>query len=319
MAVENITNKKFIDGAGAGYLWTLIKNRFNSKLDEVVAANDSISVSNDNEISVRISAQTGNAIQLINTGAYRGLYVSQASGGSGGNNDSYAIVQDASSGDYAAVYRLKKYENGEGTGTDVGVINIPKDMVVQGGAVETKTTIGEWGEAGTYIHLILANADNTNLYIPVDSLIEYVTSGSQIGDTVMVTVDPATHEITAEVADNSIDGSKLTLELRSQLAAIGNAVQSVSEGSTNGTISVDNTDVAVHGLGSAAYTNANAYDASGAADAVLGASNDTAATITVYGVKQYASDAYSAIIAMTNAEIDSAIAAVDPSANGQSF
>ena len=47
------------------------------------------------------------------------------------------------------------------------------------------------------------------------------------------------------------------------------AVQDVSEGSTNGTVSVDGTDVAVHGLGSAAYTASTAYDAAGTAAGLL--------------------------------------------------
>ena len=42
----------------------------------------------------------------------------------------------------------------------------------------------------------------------------------------------------------------------------------ITTGSENGTISVDGSNVAVMGLGSAAYTNAGAYDASGAAAAV---------------------------------------------------
>ena len=37
------------------------------------------------------------------------------------------------------------------------------------------------------------------------------------------------------------------------------AVQSVTEGTTNGTINVDNTEVSVHGLGTAAFTDATAY------------------------------------------------------------
>ena len=49
------------------------------------------------------------------------------------------------------------------------------------------------------------------------------------------------------------------------------AVKTVAEGVTNGTIAVDGTDVAVHGLGSAAYTNSNAY-----ATAAQGAKADTA-------------------------------------------
>ena len=45
----------------------------------------------------------------------------------------------------------------------------------------------------------------------------------------------------------------------------------VTEGSTNGTIAVNSSDVAVHGLGSAAYENATAFDAAGAAEAASGA------------------------------------------------
>ena len=51
----------------------------------------------------------------------------------------------------------------------------------------------------------------------------------------------------------------------------GSAVQSVVEGSTNGTVSVDGTDVAVHGLGTAAYTAASDY-----ATAAQGALADSA-------------------------------------------
>ena len=40
------------------------------------------------------------------------------------------------------------------------------------------------------------------------------------------------------------------------------------EGATNGTVKFNNTEVKVHGLGSAAYTDAGAYDAAGAAGAV---------------------------------------------------
>ena len=57
---------------------------------------------------------------------------------------------------------------------------------------------------------------------------------------------------------------------RAAANAAGNAVQSVAEGSTNGTVSVDGTDVAVHGLGSAAYTDSTAYDASGTAAGLVG-------------------------------------------------
>ena len=48
-------------------------------------------------------------------------------------------------------------------------------------------------------------------------------------------------------------------------------VNSVTEGSANGTIAVNGADVNVHGLGSAAYTNAAAYETAGAAAAAVAA------------------------------------------------
>lgn len=75
----------------------------------------------------------------------------------------------------------KRY-NIKQTATSLDVnIDIPKDMVVKSGTVETKDAAGAWGEAGTYLHLVLANATEDDIYINVDSLIEYVTSGFQSG------------------------------------------------------------------------------------------------------------------------------------------
>ena len=84
----------------------------------------------------------------------------------------------------------------------------------------------------------------------------------------------------------------------------------VEKGTTNGTISVDGDDVEVKGLGSAAYTNADAYDEKGAASAVLGTAADGADVATVYGVK--------AAIAATNTEVGKKIDATKISAIGKS-
>ena len=45
----------------------------------------------------------------------------------------------------------------------------------------------------------------------------------------------------------------------------------IVEGATNGTLAVNGTDVAVHGLGSAAYTDSTAYDAAGTAQGLIAA------------------------------------------------
>ena len=54
-------------------------------------------------------------------------------------------------------------------------------------------------------------------------------------------------------------------------------------GSTDGSIAINGTDIAVHGLGSAAYANSSAFDTAGSASTVLGTQSDTTSSITVYG------------------------------------
>jgi len=59
-----------------------------------------------------------------------------------------------------------------------------------------------------------------------------------------------------------VNGDKLAIDSEKNVDIL------IAEGSANGTISVNDKDVAVHGLGSAAYTESTAYDAAGAAATV---------------------------------------------------
>lgn len=111
----------------------------------------------------------------------------------------YDLKKAENSGEYAAVYRLTK------DGTEIGdAINIPKDMMVQSGEVKDLEAgvAGEGKPAGTYIVLTLANSANDKIYIPADSLVEYVGGG--VTDTITVEVDKTTHEVTASINSNSI-------------------------------------------------------------------------------------------------------------------
>lgn len=68
----------------------------------------------------------------------------------------------------------------------------------------------------------------------------------------------------------------------------------LATGTTNGTVSFNGTEVAVKGLGSAAYTESSAYDAAGTAagvqTAVIGTSGDQSSAITIYGTRKYAEE-----------------------------
>ena len=157
-------------------------------------------------IGVKVDPVAGNALSV----SASGLKVTIPSA------DTYGLVKDETAGDYAAVYHLTK--NGANFGD---AINIPKDMVVSSGSVETNPT-GK--PAGTYLVLVLANATSDKIYIPVDSLIEYVTSGSSATDMVVVDVS-ADHKVTATITDGKITLAKLDADVKASLAKADSALQ----------------------------------------------------------------------------------------------
>lgn len=119
-------------------------------------------------------------------------------------------VTNPASSDYAQVYEFKQL------GKTIGTINIPKDMVVQSGTVETKTTSGDWGEAGTYLHLVLANAANSSIYINVGDLIEYVSAGSGENDAIQISIS-ADHKVSASVKNGSITLAMLASGVQTEI------------------------------------------------------------------------------------------------------
>lgn len=204
------------------------------------------------------------------------------------------------------------YDNGhlyEGStsGTDV-----TEEIKGEGGTATS-------ADAGKYIKLTIANSSGDHLWIAAKDLVDIYTAqqnatqvqlaidnnnvisativaGSigttELADSAVTAAKLATDAVTtAKIVDEAVTEGKLSQAVQAKLnASVG--VTAVAEGTTNGTVSVttDGTtaDVAVHGLGSAAYTASTAYDAAGAADAVLGSASDTSTDITVYGARAYA-------------------------------
>ena len=241
------------------------------------------------KIQVQISKDSNNALSLATDGLK--VVVPDVT------HPEYTIVEDKTSTDYSAVYHLTK------DGVNVGAaINIPKDMVVKSGTVETNPA-GK--PAGTYLVLTLANATEDKIYINVGDLIEYVTAGDSPDGMVIVSVSDD-HKVTATLGDASITEAKLTKAVTDKLVKAVSAVQSVTESTINGNISVDGTDVPVHGLQDAAYatvvslnTTAQGY-ATAVQTALTGTSTDNSDAATIAGAKKYADEKASA--AKTGAE-----------------
>ena len=159
-------------------------------------------------------------------------------------------------------------------GSTVGTIDIPKDLVVSSGSVVAGTWTGNsFAENASgkdqAIKLVIAN-QTTPIYINVAKLVDIYTAKKNATQ-VQLAIDSATNEISASIVAGSITSTELDSATNDLLAKAGTAVQSVTEGSTNGTILVDGKSVAVHGLKSAAYK-----DSSDFATADQGAKADSA-------------------------------------------
>ncbi len=169
----------------------------------------------------------------------------------------------------------KSYQIKQG-GVTVGTIDIPKDMVVSSGAVEVNPS----GQApGTYIVLTLANATSDKIYVNVATLVDIYVA-EQSATQVQLTINPVSREISAaivagsisaaelaanavttvKIADGNVTKAKLESTVQTSLDKADSALQpsDITTGGANGTIAVKGADVAVKGLGTAAYTTVGA-------------------------------------------------------------
>lgn len=188
-------------------------------------------------------------------------------------------------------------------GKQITVIDIPKDMVVSGGEV-VKNPEGQ--KPGTYVCLTLANATQDKIYINAANLVDTYTAvanatevqiafdGYKVSATLVdggVSTDKIADAavVTGKIADKNVTKAKLEQAVQDSLGKADSAVQTVAEGTGNGEILVDGEAVKVHGLGTAAYQNTDAFDTKDAAANVkteLLGDETTPAAETIRGVKK---------------------------------
>lgn len=205
-----------------------------------------------------------------------------------GGTAAQVTMTEGSSGEYAKTYTLRQGQS------IVGTINIPKDMVVQSGVVETNPS-GQ--DEGTYLVLTLANATSDKVYINVGRLVDIYQAKASAAQ-VQLAIDAETREIsasivagsvtsaelaasavvTAKIADGNVTKVKLASDVQASLGKADTALQKadIATGTSNGSISVDGTDVQVKGLGSAAYKQDTAFDAAGTAETKAAAALESA-------------------------------------------
>ena len=283
-----------------------LRSRINGKVGSV-SAGAGIEVSGDAtapSVAVKIDTTAGNALSIVEG---KGLRVEVPDV----VHPEYTVEKLGSASEGAvASYALKK------DGTQVGAtIDIPKDLVVvSGSVVELKAGALPTGvtEPGTYIELVLSGGNP--IYIPVGSLIEYVTGGSGENDAIQINVDSNTHKVTASVKAGSLTKDMLDSGVQTSLGKADSAVQSVATGSANGNISVDGTDVPVKGLASGAFETVDNLNATAQTKAeteagkvkteLLGTASDDASSETIRGAIAAAAAAKSEAIADAKSKIE---------------
>ena len=231
--------KKFLDSTGVSTLWSRINAQLANR-DALITANQTAIAENkaaiEAEAKAARAAEQANATaaanalkaaqdeetralaaEKVNADAITGLKTDMGSmadvsteaktvagaidelrNAIGAGGTAAAITLTASdSADFAKVYTLKQGEN------EVGVINIPKDMVVSAGEVVVNP---EGQAAGTYIKLTLANSQ-APLFINVADLVDVYTAKADAAE-VQLTIN-AGNVISAVIVDGAVDTDKL--------------------------------------------------------------------------------------------------------------
>ena len=172
--------------------------------------------------------------------------------------------------------------------------------------------------ASSAVHSVTAGTGNGTIAVDgTDVSVTGLGSAAYTASTAYATAaqGETADQAAADIGDmGDLTGTADTLvgaieEVRTAVSNVDTGVMAVTEGATNGTISVDGTDVSVHGLGSAAYTASTAYataaqgetadqaaadigdmgDLTGTADTLVGAIEEVrAAALTSSDLDDYA-------------------------------
>lgn len=279
-----MAEKKFLSLTGLRTYDELIKGKIKEVADDVVINTDAITKLNGSDdtpgsvakavkdSSDAINAKIGEVDNLDTTSKIivNAINEVRQSISAGGTAATITISSDETTEGMAKSYTIKQ---GDST---VGVIDIPKDMVVSSGTVETDP---EDQAPGTYIVLTLANAASDKIYVNVGTLVDIYTA-QQSATQIQLKIDSGSREIsalivagsitdtelsansvtTAKIADGNVTKAKLASSVQSSLDNADKALQKedITTGSTNGTIAVNGTDVSINGLKDAAYKETGA-------------------------------------------------------------
>lgn len=194
--------RKFLDQSGVSILWNRIATELKAEADRAKAAEAAnaaaAKAAQDDVDAIELNLGDVDNLATENKTVVAAINEVLTAVGAGGTAAAITITSDVTT-----TGALKSYTVKQGTNT-VGVIDIPKDMVVESGSVVTNP---EGQAEGTYIKLVLANVADP-LYINVGHLVDIYSV--QAGATqIQLAIDPSTREISATVVAGSITSTEL--------------------------------------------------------------------------------------------------------------
>lgn len=135
---------------------------------------------------------------------------------------------------YIASYAVKQ------NGAQVGAtINIPKDYLVKNAELKTCTEVDQPVEGYKVgdkymdftINTVEGSGNESHIYINVNELFDAYTSGSEVSDTVFVTVDNNTNKISADITDGTVTRAKINAAFEKNITDVEATHAAAEEGS----------------------------------------------------------------------------------------
>lgn len=228
--------------ANTTYLDLTGLQEYDKKIKAKVAADDATTLASAksavNEAKNAVDAKIGTLDDLTmtnKTDLVVALNEVAASVEAGGTGSVVKISTETTTEGYAKSYTFTQGSK------KLGVIDIPKDMVVSNGTVEKDPNDQP---PGTYLVLTLANATNDKVYINVGTLVDIYTAKAEATQ-IQLAIDSSTREIsativagsitatelaadavvTAKIADGNVTKAKLSTEVQTSLGKADTAIQ----------------------------------------------------------------------------------------------
>lgn len=223
--------KEFLADADAQVLDSAKKyaDGLNSSLSEMVNALGTVAYTNQANIGTLSELGTTDKDNLVDA-----INEVRNSVSAGGTAAAITISTATTTEGAAKSYTVKQGDN------TVGVIDIPKDMVVQSGEVVTNP---EGQAAGTYIKLTLANATNDEIYVNVGTLVDIYTAQANATQ-IQLAINSTTREISATIVAGSVTATELAANAVTT-AKIANGNVTKAKLSTDVQASLDKADSAL--------------------------------------------------------------------------